>query len=453
MGTSRGPGESSETRLQSVEIPIELDEEAGEPCLCVGGELFRIGANLSGRFGFHEGTRLTERLFQILTFLAARRIGTAAGWTEAVEIALLVEGCGSDGGVKKFLEIHLNDWSLSNPGPSSIRLIEWPALAGPRSSGGRSQGPYRLGAVPALVHVSERAWQRILLGERRAIESPFDDEITVTPERASQLAVEGEFVKAKGLVESSLRAIYEGHIDITALLREREGRMLLAQLWEELAKVEMEMGIWRIGLDSVERARSLYQTIGHPMGIARTLQLRCHLLGQCDDPALLREHLVQARWAAEDARKHLDGASPPEARRGLSRAYYVGVLGQSESKLGNMRKAEKNLLYAHRAALEGGSPQWGAIWALRLAQNALRAKDLTAAEKYLFAGLELSSHLTLAGEAVLTRVVSEVHLATQRWDEAAAWLAKARRIGEERAMSNQLRRVRELEVQLEGKRR
>lgn len=113
----------------------------------------------------------------------------------------------------------------------------------------------------------------------------------------------------------------------------------------------------------------------------------------------------------------------------------------------------ENLLHAHRASLEGGSARWGAIWAVRLAQNAVRARRLAAAEGYLLTGLSLSPHLTLAGEAVLARVVSEVHLAAQRWAEAAAWLVKARQIGEERAMSHQLRCVRELEVRLESGRR
>ena len=103
MGTQRGPVEDCDTLVQPIEIAIESGEHA--QILRVGGEVFHPRESLPARFGFKEGVILTDRLLRILAFLALRRRGTSSGWTDAVEIALLVESSGTDRGVKKFLEM------------------------------------------------------------------------------------------------------------------------------------------------------------------------------------------------------------------------------------------------------------------------------------------------------------------------------------------------------------
>ncbi len=112
----------------------------------------------------------------------------------------------------------------------------------------------------------------------------------------------------------------------------------------------------------------------------------------------------------------------------------------------DFKSAEKTLLYAHRVCLDEGSPRWAAAWSARLAQTAMRAQRLVAAEAYLEDATKFAAELTVAGTALLVRARAEFSIETRQWSDAERLLAEARSLGEAHKMENQARRVRELEV-------
>lgn len=424
---------------QYTDFTVKIGGRRQEPQIVIDGEAHGIGATLPQRCGFDD-CKLEIRLLRFICALALRRLGDEQGWIDADELGQLADGGASGGSVANFFRLRLQERST---GPRLIEYRPRVNVQGPGGGrfGGRSVGPYRLGVAPPHLQVDVELCYAVLLDRRdgSAAEAGDFDEALAS---ARALAEQGAFSRARAAAEQGLYLWYQTG---APAYRQRRDRLVAAgSAWSTLADIEMEMGLWSDGLPSIRRARRLFVEARSPDRVAQTWQLEAHLLGQRDDD----DFRAQAVLAARNALRSLESSSRSR-RSGLNRAYYVGVLGQQLSRIGQVKCAAQKLTFAFKAAEDHGAPCWASIWAARLTQNYLRDHDLVEAERTLRAATDRAAHLTPAGNAVLVRATAEFLIATEQWDEAEVWIGRALRIGRERNMQNQVRRAQSLVAALE----
>ncbi len=429
-------------RPQLAEITFEVAGLRPRPTLRVGGETWPLGADITHRFGFGE-TTLSKTLLRVLIALALHR-KASDGPIRSYELAEIVgRGASASSVAQVITRAVADDASRARRGQAAEpRLIQFLVRdtpgCGPR--GGPSRGPYWLGVPQHKVHLDEVECRALLAGVNIREELPLGDDGETLLAEASRIACAGEFergIEIAAHVFDDARRRGKG----ARGARVKELRRLSAEALEMKANLLMEMGHWTEGLKVVHLAQGMYSALKHPEGIAHCLQIEAHLWGQSGLP----DGNETALWRAIRARSYLDNVSG-NGRKGLQRAIFAGVVGQRQSKTNDFKSAEKTLLYAHRVCLDEGSPRWAAVWSARLAQTAMRAQRLVAAEAYLEDATKFAAELTVAGTALLVRARAEFSIETRQWSDAERLLAEARSLGEAHKMENQARRVRELEV-------
>ncbi|WP_148314025.1 hypothetical protein WME98_10590 [Sorangium sp. So ce296] len=447
MRKGMGPVQGRDTQPQHAEIIVEVGGSASAPWLRLGAERFHLGADLSDRFGF-DGCVLEEDLLRIIVLLAMRRETQAEGWISADEIGVLLKDGASGAAISKQFERILRNTPCAHGGHelgSGFRLIEYwtreTGGTGPR--GGRSRGPYRLGVRREQVRLDEDIASAALTWRPLSRLEPLEGDIDAILEKVRVAASAGRFRESSSWLDALLLSIYRGNNELVAQSPRKERSMLLARIWDATSIIDMEMGRPADGLRAARRARALYAISHHPEGIAHTWQVEAHLLGQSDDP----ENAHRALAAARMSLVHLDSASRSN-RRGIKRAQYVGTLGQRLTVVGATQKAEKSLEHAYRTSTEHGFIQPAATWALRLAENALKAKNLRGAENLLMMSHERQQQMSVPQRAAFARIFAAFHGASGHREAAQHWLAEALEIGERHQMLNQIRLVTQLERSL-----
>lgn len=430
--------------MKPLDLVIERSSAESTLRLRIRGTCFAVGDDISDRLGF-DNASLNDEMARIVVALALRRLGSQDGWMTAEELGLLALSGASGGAVAKRLGVALRKTIRADMGP---RLIEFQTTStgGTGYRGGHTRGPYRLGVAPEEISVDEEACHALLAGRSmiaRTSTGDFGEQL-----HDAEIALfTGRFADARASTQAAVHAIFSGSADGLRRAPRRDRCFHLARSFALLANIDMEMGRSAEGLVAALRAQTFYKLVRHPEGEAQALQIEAHLRGQSDVP----EQLRLSYTAAMRARRRLDDACR-EARKGVARAVYIGVLGQRLSKLGQTRAAARHLETAFRLCEAGGSPRWMAIWAVRQAQNAIASRQLAEAECFMTTAQEHAHTLTVAGTAALTRAHAELHLVAGRLDEAERWLGEARLIGEERNMLHQLHLVDRLLADLERRR-
>ncbi len=432
--------------MSSFPLIIEPGPSPSALELVILAQRFRLSDDLSDRFGFDDH-RLDEPMLRIIVALALRRDADRRGWMTSEELGLVALEGASGPATAKRLEVALRDTRHADTGP---RLIEFQTIqtGGTGHRGGRSRGPYRLGIPAEQLNLDRAACLGFLAGR------PMTAQPIVAVDLAEQfVAVDdamsaGRLMAARTAAQAALQMIVEGRAAELRDASDHERCFQLARTFDRLANIDMELGCTRDGLNAAHRSRRLYERVRHPEGVAHTLQIEALLRGQSDDPADLR----LSYCAARNALLRLDDATRG-ARKGARRAMYIGVLGQRLTHLGRTREAARRLEAAYHLCEAHDVPRWMAIWALRLAQNAVAARQLAKAENFMTTANELADRLSLPGEAALTRANAELHLAAGRPDEAERWIHRAARIGQSQGMLHQERLVQRLAERLQALRR
>lgn len=420
-----------DTVSKSVQIQIVIGDcaEGPQAVVAVDGRQVRAGHALPAGYGFDDGV-LDERMLRILCALALRRL-EGPGWTSAEELASLAEGCATGAGVAKLLERRLTDEAPRG------RVIEFEPRARDNlhgrasvQKGGRSRGPYRLGAGrDGLVIDRDLCW-KVLLGQTippldGSCVSPVDEMAL-----ARALVWQGRFPDALRRAKRAVAAVARGGLSGRA---GRERIWLFGGALDLLSNIEMEIGLRAEGLQAATQARRLFETLGDPPGEAHALQLQAHLLGQGK-----REDAQAALMRARAALDRFEKATK-KSERGVEHAEYVIVVGQRLSYVRDFRGAACALEQARRAYVEGGLGRGVSLAHIRMAQNAVVAGRIAESERHLAGAHALSAELSPAGKALLARVAAQVMVAARRWDEAERWCAEAVQIGEAQGMKHQLR--------------
>lgn len=430
-------------------IVMEVGGFAARPWLRLGRELFAVNEGMLRGYGFDD-YRLTENLFRVVVALAAAR---KRGVERPLCAEVLAERVRSTPGrVTSLLARALRAPAHRGQPPEGV-LVGYVAKEskGGGYTGGRSVGPYWLNLPAGNILIDLDEADAFLRGEpvrevvRQIVRNKEPFEVL---QEASDIAGDGAFMRGISYIRAALRAVKAGE---DGAIRRIEDRVLFeAKALEYLANLQMELGSWEEGLASANRALELYgerkhgnkRRIGHPEGRAQVLQIKAHLFGQAGDEL----NAMRALYSAEAAVNVLENSGNAEARKGMRRALFRGVLGQRYSQAGKHHKAIRPLADARRVAAEEGVARWEAIWCVRIAQNAVHLGDFTAAENELGRAIELSNHMTVAGNAALCRARAELLIATGSWSAAEEALREALTFVTTFGMEHQRRQIERLWV-------
>ncbi|MCC6556972.1 MAG: hypothetical protein IT372_28810 [Polyangiaceae bacterium] len=432
-------------------IRMDIGGFATRPWLRLGPEVLVVNEGILRGYGFDD-YRLTEDLFRVLVALAAAR---KRGVEQSLCAEVLAERvCSTPGRVTGLLARALRDPAHRGQ-PSEGALVRYMVKEskGGGYTGGRSVGPYWLNLPMHRIMIDLDESDAFLRG-KTVREIVLNKELFGILQEASDIAGEGAFMKSVSLIRAAIRAARAGKDD--AIRRIEDRTLFEAKALEHLANFQMELGLWEEGLASANRALELYgekkhgnkRRTGHPEGRAHVLQIKAHLFGQAGD----KINAERALYAAEAAVAVLENSGNAEARKGMRRALFRGVLGQRYSQAGRFHKAIRPLADARRVAAEEGATRWEAIWSVRIAQNAVLLRDISTAENELSRAIDLSDHMTVAGNAALCRARAELFIAAGSWSAAEEALLEAQTFGAKFGMAHQQREIERLWVTLRNAR-
>ena len=426
-------------------MSMRLDFEVssfGNPQVLINETCFKLGDDLTGRFGFDE-CQLDYDILCIILALALRKQGDPHVWMDAEELGVLARAGATGSSTAKRLELALSANLRPGSGP---RLIEfWQSQPEGRFRGGRSRGPYRLGRDVDVSSFDAATALATLSGSTDPRRPRYEGDDYSNLARAARSSFnDGNYVNSKEMADAALSMLHRGPLVSSG----QEQVFALAETYVLIANIDLELGRSKQGLHAARVAQRLFDRVRHPAGFGYALQVESHLHGQLEDP----ESAARSVAAAKRAVLQLDNG-PRSHRRGISRSICSGTLGWRLAMAGKSGPAARRLHSALRMAQDSHSEAWTGIWSFRIAQNEILRGNLVCAENYIGLALEHQGSMGISATAALARAATEFCIAAGCLDDAQRWLMKAQSIGQSRSMSHQKRLVDRLVTRLASLRR
>ena len=423
-----------------AQVPVSTVEFCGfpdTPWLRVDDVEYGLDADLDVRHGFEFGATLSVRLFRCIVALAIARVIDRVpdgGWRSADDLALTVDDSAPVEGTRKFLWRCLRPYTafrereIEFDSVPKTHLVQYQPLR--RSSGvltrGRTRGPYRLGVAPAAVRIDLASGWRFL--GHSQIDLPSDNwSLPAAIAYAERCAGTCDYLSARAAL---LKALHAG---ITAT-SEKARRSLVADAYHLLGQYGVQLRFPHDALRCARSARSSFEALRHPAGVAHALLTESHAASQLGNPAA-------AIRLGQQARSLLDNVAPH--RRIALRAECAGIKGGRYSDLREFEAAERNLRRAFELAQDADDPRQVCLWMTRRAENSLKAGHLEAADRHIGDALALHRQHGIMGmeRSALWRATAQFLAAAGRRDEADRWTGRAIAFARRHRLDNQLVRL------------